>query len=132
LNTVVDSCYSGSLFDLPFELFGNSKGADMDFSAVRFPHMSMVREHNSKLDNLMHNRGQRKTKAQPAKRQAQTLSHSPEIDHPWLDRDEGNLKDALKNTFPLESYVVLCGLKRNAQLSGKIGTIKSRLSKGCQ
>jgi hypothetical protein len=132
LNAVVDSCHSGSVFDLPFELFRDGKGADMDFSAVRFPHMSMVREHKSNLDNLKNDRGRKKTKARPAKRQAKTLSHSPEIDRPRLNRDEGNLKDALKKPFPLESHVVMCGLKRTAQLNGKTGTVKSRLSKGRQ
>jgi hypothetical protein len=46
--------------------------------------------------------------------------------------DESGDEDALKKPFPLESHVVMCGLKRNAQLNGKTGTVKSRLSKGRQ
>eukprot|EP00526_Cylindrotheca_closterium_P006754 CAMPEP_0113648858 /NCGR_PEP_ID=MMETSP0017_2-20120614/25941_1 /TAXON_ID=2856 /ORGANISM="Cylindrotheca closterium" /LENGTH=746 /DNA_ID=CAMNT_0000561155 /DNA_START=110 /DNA_END=2346 /DNA_ORIENTATION=+ /assembly_acc=CAM_ASM_000147 len=49
LNAVVDSCHSGSVFDLPFELFGPGKGLDKDFSAVRFPHMEVAREYRRTL-----------------------------------------------------------------------------------
>lgn len=132
LNAVVDSCHSGSVFDLPFELFGEGKGANSDFSAVRFPHMAIAKEHNVRLDNLKHDRARWKKRIPPAKRQPRTLSHSPETHRPGLKREEENLKLALGKPFPLESQVVLCGLKRNAQLNGKLGTVKSRISKGRQ
>jgi hypothetical protein len=76
VTAVVDCCHSGSIFDLPFEFVSssggsssstnnndkdNNAGEEIDFRAVRFPHMGLVRHERNRLKAVANRVGQRRS-----------------------------------------------------------------------
>lgn len=124
LNAVVDSCHSGSVFDLPFELFGPGKGLDGDFSAVHFPHMAIAKERRRKMERMRQERGQRKNKVEsnPLTSPQQPRARKKISTEPSQSKKEVSVKG-----LPLESKIVLVGLEKQPQLNGKTGVVKSKI-----
>ena len=119
LNAVVDSCHSGSVFDLPFELFRAGKGLDEDFSAVHFPHMEIAREYNKKKERMKQERGSSQ-RAAPSPSQTRARKRVP-MEEPA--RQGGDIN----RPHPLEAVVTLTGLKITPHLNGRTGIIKSHV-----
>mmetsp|Transcript_40027 Transcript_40027/g.96585 ORF Transcript_40027/g.96585 Transcript_40027/m.96585 type:complete len:643 (+) Transcript_40027:216-2144(+) len=120
LNAVVDSCHSGSVFDLPFELFSPGKGLDQDFSAVHFPHMEIAREHNKKKERMKQERGDSQRSIPPSPRQPRAKKRVP--------RDEPVRQGSgINRPHPLEAVVKLFGLQKSPHLNGRTGIIKSHI-----
>lgn len=123
LNAVVDSCHSGSVFDLPFELFGPGKGLDQDFSAVHFPHMAIAKEHRKKMERMKQERGRKE-------RKVRSLSPQRTRAKKEVAKETVQQKNEVSSTpLPVDSTIIIVGLEKNPQMNGKTGVVKSEVRK---